>query len=102
LTARTGENIAVKEAEQVTKRVGSEEATRLLSRILSRTFLVKLVPIINALPLWTISTVLLLRRNKKDQREQAEAKQNQLAETETETRRYRQAIQQLTIDSQDA
>lgn len=60
-TAQTVERVAVQTSEKA--------AAGIIGRILGATFFAKLIPFLNFLPLWTISTVLLLRQNKKEQEE---------------------------------
>ena len=56
--AQTAERVAVQTSEKV--------AVGIIGRILGATYVAKIIPVLNAVPLWTISTVLLLRQNKKE------------------------------------
>ncbi|MEK7091975.1 MAG: hypothetical protein AAB900_03225 [Patescibacteria group bacterium] len=97
LATQIGEKVALKETEQITEKVAAKATGGLVSRILGRTFVAKIIPVLNWLPLWTFSTMLLLRGNKREQAEQEEAKESELASAKAEQNQYRQALRQMAI-----
>lgn len=98
LAEKVGAQVAIKETEEVVTRVSAMETLSIMERILGQTIVAKIIPILDILPLWTISTVLLLRRNSRDQKEREESLQSDLEQLEKEKIRYQQQIQLLSIE----
>lgn len=66
ITTQVVEQTATQTAERVAVQTSERAAVGIIGRILGATYAAKIIPVLNAVPLWTISTVLLLRQNKKE------------------------------------